>query len=52
MNQNYSGGRVGRSPYRDHQVSKATSVSDGLDTPFATNVQGYSTTGNFLNETN
>jgi hypothetical protein len=46
MYRNYSGGRVGRSPYRDHNISKIILVSSGLDMPFAI-AQGYSTTGNF-----
>lgn len=29
----FSGGRVGRSPYRDHNISKIISVIVGLDTP-------------------
>jgi hypothetical protein len=53
MNKKYysdSGGRVGGvfPPYRDHQVNKVTSVNGGLDTPFATNAQGYSTTEGFI----
>jgi hypothetical protein len=51
MKQFYSGGRVGRSPYRDHSISKATTVTRGLDTPFATSAHGYSTNG-VLYETN
>src|SRR6185436_1912718 len=35
----------GRSPYRDHQISKIILVSGGLDMPFAESAQGYSTTG-------
>jgi hypothetical protein len=33
----------GRSPYRDHHVSKIILVSGGLDTP----LRGYSTIGEF-----
>ena len=39
------GGRVGRSPYRNHHISKIILVSGGLDTPFAI-AQGDSTTSN------
>jgi len=44
--QSLFGGRVGGvlPPYRDHNISKITLVSCGLDTPFATNAHGYSTT--------
>ncbi len=39
---NSFGGRDASS--RDHHVSKATSISGSLDTPFAASAQGYSTT--------
>jgi len=55
MNQFYSGGRVGRSPYRDHNISRIILVSGGLDTPRHASTalalrsarRGYSTTDGF-----